>query len=82
MAKIRQKKNKTNLPSVSPFKDYWGKQNYLLLLIGFAIVFVGFFLMTFGPWDNPLSLTVAPIVLLIAYLVVFPLSILIKKKKN
>ncbi len=80
MAKIRPKKKKATL--VSPFENYWGKKNYLIFGIGIGILIVGFYLMSIGPWDNPLSLSVSPIVLLIAYLVVFPLSILYKKKNS
>jgi uncharacterized membrane protein YesL len=66
----------------SPFKNYWDKSNYVILGIGIAVLVIGFYLMTFGPWDNPVSLTISPIVLLVAYLFIFPLSILYKKKKQ
>lgn len=66
----------------SPFKDYWSKTNYIIFIVGIAVLLLGFFLMAQGPWDNPLSLTISPIVLLIAYLVLFPLAIFYKKKKT
>lgn len=68
--------------SESPFKNYWDKSNYLLLSLGLLVLAIGFYLMTFGPWDNPISLSISPIVLLIAYLIIFPVSILYKKKKQ
>lgn len=64
----------------SPFRDYWTKENYLLLLLGGIVLIAGYILMSFGPWDNPLSLHVSPIVLLIAYLIIFPMAILFRKK--
>ena len=79
MAKVKKKKqNKI----ISPFKNYWSSSNYTILSIGIVVVIIGFILMSQGPWDNPISLTLSPIVLLIAYIVIFPLSILYKKKKS
>lgn len=82
MAKISKKSRQQKKNIESPFKNYWEKENYILLAVGIVVVFIGFYLMSFGPWDNPTSLTVAPLVLLVAYLIIFPLSILYKKKKN
>ena len=77
---VRNKKKPTSI--VSPFRNYWTKENYNLLGFGILTVIIGFVLMSQGPWDNPLSLTVSPIVLLFAYFVIFPLSILYKKKNS
>ena len=82
MAKKIIKNKKTTKTVASPFKNYWSKENYYLLGIGFLTIIIGFFLMAQGPWDNPLSLSVSPVVLLFAYLVIFPLSILYKKKNS
>lgn len=77
-------KEKRNLKSVkktvivSPFKDYWGKNNYYILYLGLGLLILGYILMAQGPWDNPLSLSISPIILLIAYLVIIPLSIVFK----
>ena len=79
MAKI---KKRTKHSSQSPFQDYWSKNNYLLLGAGLLALIIGFVLMGQGNWDNPISLTVSPLILLLAYLVIFPLAILYKKKKN
>lgn len=66
----------------SPFKNYWDKTNYLILGVGLFLLIIGYFLMAQGPWDNPISLTVSPIILLIAYLIIFPLAIFYKKRTN
>ena len=79
MAKLKPKKN---IKNVSPFKNYWNQYNYILLGLGIGIIILGFILMAQTPWDNALSLSISPIVLLIAYIVIFPLSILFKKKKS
>ncbi len=60
------------------------KKNILIVAIGILLVAVGFFCLAQGPADNPVSLTVAPLVLVFAYLVVVPFGILWggKKKKS
>ncbi len=77
---VKNKKNLKVLPS--PFKNYWTKQNYYILGFGIFTVIIGFILMSQSPWDNPLSLSVSPVVLLFAYIVVFPIAILYKRKNS
>ena len=50
------------------------RRNLILFFTGLAVITVGFLLLSIGPWDNPLSRSVAPIVLLIGYLVIFPIA--------
>ena len=80
MAKVRSKKQSKVLSS--PFKNYWTRNNYIIFAIGLGIILIGFVLMNQAPWNNTLSLSVSPIVLLVAYLIVIPFSILYKKNKN
>lgn len=82
MTKTRKKIRQSKSPAQSPFKNYWQKTNYYILFAGIAVVILGFILMSKSPWDNPISLTLSPIVLLVAYLVLFPLSIFYKKKSK
>ncbi len=82
MAKKNIRNKKITKTVVSPFKNYWTKQNYYFLGFGILTVIIGFILMAQSPWDNPLSLSVSPVVLLFAYLVIFPISILYKKKNS
>ncbi len=56
--------------------------NIILYLIGLVLLIIGFILMSQGPWDNPLSRTVAPLILLLAYVVVFPVAILYKSERE
>jgi hypothetical protein len=55
-----------------------GKKNIYIFLTGLALLVVGYVLMAQPPVYGFLSLTLAPIILVFAYLVVFPLSILVK----
>ena len=82
MAKVKPNYKKQNKIQPSPFNNYWDKNNYLIFGLGFGIIIIGFLLMAQEPWDNPISLSVSPLVLLFAYLIVIPLSILYKKKKK
>lgn len=55
------------------------KINYILFFCGLALVIFGYILMTTGEVNSFQSLTLAPLMLFIGYLIVIPLSILIKK---
>ena len=56
--------------------------NYILFTIGIIIIVIGFVALSHGPWDSSSSLTIAPILLVVAYLVIVPLAIMYKKKNS
>lgn len=58
------------------------KKNILLIAIGIVLLIIGFICLATGPADNPVSLTVAPLILVLAYMVVIPLGILFGGKKQ
>ena len=58
----------------------FGKRNLFLLTIGLLTIVVGFVLMAQEPVNGFLSRTLAPIILVIAYLVIIPISIIAKNK--
>jgi len=79
--KIKKKTSKqTKKTLVSPFSIYWEKKNYYLLALGLLVTIVGFYFMTIGPWDSFSSLVISPILLFIAYIIIFPLSIFLRKR--
>ena len=79
--KIKKKTIKqTKKSSVSPFNIYWEKKNYYLLALGLIVTVIGFYFMTVGPWDSFSSLVISPILLFIAYIIIFPLSVFLRKK--
>ena len=81
--KIQKRKTRgQKKPLKSPFSIYWVKENYIFLLIGFAFLLAGFYCLGVGPWNSSVSLVASPILLVIGYIVIFPLSILYKKKKE
>jgi len=81
MAKVKRSIKEVK-KDVVHFRDYWTTHNYVVLLIAIGFLIVGFILMSFGPWDNKISLSVAPVVLLIGYVVLIPLSIFFKMPKR
>lgn len=79
--KIKKKSVKqTKKTSVSPFNIYWEKKNYYLLALGLLVTIIGFYFMTVGPWNSFSSLVISPIILFIAYMIIFPLSIFLRKR--
>ena len=58
------------------------KKNIILIALGVLLLIIGFICLATGPADNPVSLTVAPLILVVAYLVVIPVGILWKGKKQ
>jgi membrane protein YdbS with pleckstrin-like domain len=90
MAKAVRKKNvrtaKNNKSAkktaVSPFSIYWKKQNYILLLAGFILLFAGYYIMSIKPWNSFPALNISPVILIIAYIVIFPAAILYREKKK
>jgi FtsH-binding integral membrane protein len=84
MAKQIKKKTikQTKKISVSPFSIYWVKVNYYLLALGILFTVIGFYVMSMGTWDSVTSLVISPIILFIAYVIIFPLSIFFRKKSE
>ena len=56
------------------------KTNYILFIAGLFVIILGYVFMATGELNSTRSLTVAPIVLLVGYLVIIPISIMYKKK--
>ena len=63
------------------FSDFWGIKNIVFLVVGIISSIIGFYLMSVSPWDSDAALNYSPLFLLAAYLIFFPVSILIKNKK-
>ena len=57
-----------------------GKQNYYLFGLGILVLIIGYVFLAQGPWDSFSSRTLAPIILVIGYCIVIPLSIMYRKK--
>ncbi|MCH8170335.1 MAG: hypothetical protein IIB07_04290 [Bacteroidetes bacterium] len=80
--KVKRTKSRSTVKITSPFKIYWGKNNYYLLFLGIAVLIIGFYFMSIGNWDSTVSLFVSPFILMIGYLLIIPASILVRKNKK
>jgi hypothetical protein len=56
--------------------------NYKLFGLAILVIVIGYFFMAQGPVDGFMSLTLAPIVLIIGYCVIVPYAIFWKAKKS
>lgn len=56
------------------------KINYMIIVAGVVVVIIGYLVMMAGDAVNPLSVTVAPIILFIGYCIIIPIGIIYKKK--
>ena len=50
--------------------------NRVILGVGSVIIMLGFYLLSFGPASNPLSLTWAPVLLVAGYCALIPVALL------
>ena len=65
------------------FKGWaFGKKNYLIFSIGLALVIIGYIFMANGEVNSFQSLTLAPIMLFLGYIVVIPVSLIYRDKSK
>jgi len=77
MAKVKKETSKKPpLIEYLTFKNI----NYLIFGVAILVIIIGYFIMAKGETYSFQSLTLAPIVLLIGYLVIVPIAILYRKK--
>ena len=55
-------------------------QNYIIFGAGIALIILGYILMSMGDRDSLLSTRISPVILIIGYCVLIPISILKKFK--
>lgn len=72
--RIKKSKKSSELP--------FTRENYVLFLIGILTLVAGYIALSIGPWDSFWSLTLAPILLVLAYCVIIPVSILYRKQNR
>jgi len=79
MAKVKKNTNKRK-----PFIERLTltNTNFLIFGVGLLVILLGYIIMASGDTYSFRTLTVAPIVLLIGYLIIVPLAILYKKRNN
>ena len=60
----------------------FSKLNYLFFTFGLISIFFGYLVMAKGEVNSFQSLTLAPIFLFLGYIILIPISLLIKRKEN
>jgi hypothetical protein len=60
----------------------FGRKNLYILGIGLAVLVIGYILMAQPPVNGFMSKTLAPIVVLLAYVIIIPYAILYGRKKE
>jgi hypothetical protein len=74
VAKLR--KNRPGL-----FQDWsFSTTNYLIFGVGIVTVILGYVIMALGEVDSTQSVTIAPLLLFLGYVVIIPVSIMYRKK--
>lgn len=78
MAKIDKGRpvRKSRKDELFPF----GRENYLILLAGVAVIVVGYLALSGDTVEGFLPLTVAPILLVLGYCVIIPVGIMYRRK--
>ncbi len=72
----------TNKHDLNLFESWsFGKINYLIFGIGVLVIVIGYLVMVSGETTSFQSVKLAPIILIIGYCVIIPISILYKPKK-
>ena len=79
MNKAKKKKQK-KFTAKAPFP--FEKKNYKYFLIGLALLVIGYIFMMQGPADSFWSRTLAPVILVVSYCIIFPIAILAKGSKK
>ena len=59
----------------------FSKENYILFVSGIITIFLGYTIMATGDTNSFQSLSLAPVLLFIGYIILIPIAILYKKKK-
>jgi Na+-transporting NADH:ubiquinone oxidoreductase subunit NqrB len=87
--KAGKEKKKSIQPEEKVFEHVFSIRNYFIFGLGMVLLILGYFFLAQPAKDPGLtaaegywSLNVAPIVLILAYLVVIPIAILMKKSRN
>ena len=59
----------------------FNKTNYLIFLVGILLIVGGYIIMALGEVDSFQSITLAPILLFLGYVVAIPIALIYRSKK-
>ncbi len=77
MAKDRKRR-------LQPIFGEWDfqRRNYVIFGLGIAVIFLAYVIMALGETNSFQSLTLAPVMLVIGYLVIIPLAIIYRPRRR
>tara|TARA_Y100000590_G_scaffold448118_1_gene584295 strand:+ start:860 stop:1120 length:261 start_codon:yes stop_codon:yes gene_type:complete len=76
-------KDKLKGKDVNLFEEWsFSSKNYIIFGIGLVMIILGYFVMAMGSVNSFQSLTLAPIMLFIGYLIIIPLALIYRDKSN
>ena len=75
---IKKEQLKKNKMKVSQSWSF-SKLNYFIFTFGLILIFLGYLVMATGEVNSFQSLTLAPILLFIGYIILIPISLIIEK---
>jgi hypothetical protein len=79
MKKEKSKKSSNAPADKTPILAF-SKTNYIIFAIAVVVLIIGYYFLSIGPADSVQSLTIAPIILVIGYVILVPLAIFWRKK--
>ena len=82
MKKKQTKKARPQKTKKARFNFPLTAENYQIFGIGILVIILGYISLSQGPADSFWSLTLAPILLVLGYCVIIPISILYKKRTS
>ena len=82
MAKTQPRRRAKQKKEAFPEAELPQRINYILLLVGAFTVLLGMIVMSTGDDISAASVTIAPLILVVAYCGIIPLAILYKKKST
>jgi len=75
--------NKDSDSDSSLFESWaYSTTNYILFGIGLALIIIGYFVMANGEVDSFQSLTIAPVMLFIGYIIFIPAALIYREKTS
>tara|TARA_B100000315_G_C14077830_1_gene363507 strand:- start:65 stop:292 length:228 start_codon:yes stop_codon:yes gene_type:complete len=73
--------DKDNRNNLHLFENWsFSSKNYIIFGIGLIVIILGYFIMATGTVNSFQSLTLAPIMLFIGYIIIIPFSLIYKEK--
>lgn len=78
----QRRTGRTQQPPAVQFSLPYDRRNAIVFLAGLALIVIGYICMAQPPVDGFLSLTLAPILLVIGYVILIPMALLMKSEND